>query len=217
MKTLIITAHPSPEGFTHKIAKQYAGTKKTQDVEAEIINLYDEEWKMDFLTFPEISEKNPENSDEEGEEDDLSNPAETSENEVRERVENSVIQKLQDKISESDELVFVFPLWWGEAPAILKNMIDGVFASGFAFEFEKGKTMPKQLLKGKTARVFVTCDAPKIYYWFKGYPFKITWKDFILGFCGIKLQSFEVFDKMRVKDASGRKKLIEKVTKIALG
>jgi len=210
MKTLIFTAHPSNEGFTHKIAQQYAGTKKTQDIEAEIINLYDEKWKLDFLTFPESSEILNIS------EDDLQNPSKSSDSEVRDRSENSVVLALQEKIAEADELVFVFPLWWGEAPAILKNMIDTVMTSGFAFEFEKGKMMPKQLLKGKTAKVFVTCDAPKIYYWFKGYPFKTTWKDFILGFCGIKTSCFEVFDKMRSKDTDSRKKILEKITTIAL-
>ena len=91
MKTLIFTAHPEG-GFTEKIAKQYLGTKQTQDINAGIINLYDEEWQLDYLSFSKTSE-------------------------------NSVVKKIQQKISEADELVFVFPLWWGEAPAIMKNMI----------------------------------------------------------------------------------------------
>lgn len=188
MKTLIFTAHPSQEGFIHKIANQYAGTKKTQGVKTEIINLYDEKWKMPFLTFENISEKD----------------------------EPEVKKLLQEKIRESDELVFVFPLWWSEAPAIVKNAIDTLFSSGFAFQFEEGKLQPKKLLEGKCAKIFVTCDAPKLYYWFKGYPFKTTWKDFILGFCGIKLENFEVFDKMREKSEKEKKNLLEKVTKIAL-
>lgn len=192
MKTLIFTAHPAEEGFSHKIANQYAGTKNTQNIDTEVIDLYDPQWKIDFLTFPE----SPENSEK------------TSE-------KNSVIKMLQEKISGADELVFVFPLWWGEAPAIMKNMIDNVFASGFAFEFEKGKSMPKQLLTEKTAKVFITCDAPKIYYWLKGSPFQTTWKDFILGFCGIKVTSFELFAGMRGRDESSRKQILEKVTTIA--
>ena len=184
MKTLIFTAHPAG-GFTEKIAKQYLGTKQTQDINAEIINLYDAEWKLDYLTFSETPE-------------------------------NSVVKKIQQKISEADELVFVFPLWWGEAPAIMKNMIDNVFASGFAFEFEKGKSIPKKLLSEKTAKVFITCDAPKIYYWLKGSPFKTTWKDFILGFCGVKTTSFELFAGMRGRNEDSRKAILETITKIAL-
>lgn len=198
MKTLIFTAHPSPEGFSHKIAQQYAGTKKTQNIESEIINLYDEQWKLDFLQFPEKTEENSESFETEN--------------------QNTVcIKKIQKKITESDELVFVFPLWWGESPAIMKNLIDTVFSSGFAFQFEKGKSLQTKLLTGKTAQVFVTCDAPKIYYWFKGSPFKTTWKDFILDFCGIKMNNFELFDKMRSRDEKGRNDVLEKVTKVALG
>ncbi len=197
MKTLIFTAHPSDEGFTHKIAQQYAGTKNTQNIETEIIDLYSEAYKLDFLSFQE--QESSENSEE-----------------VEEKNSDSVVQKIQNKISEADELVFVFPLWWGEAPAILKNMIDTVFSSGFAFEFQKGQMTPDQLLTGKTAKVFITCDAPKIYYWFKGYPFKTTWKDFILGFCGIDLNGFELFGGMRGRDEESRNKILETVTKIAL-
>lgn len=54
----------------------------------------------------------------------------------------------------ADELVFVFPIWWGDAPAILKNFIDCNFHSGFAFRYENGR--PIGLLKGKSARIIAT-------------------------------------------------------------
>jgi putative NADPH-quinone reductase len=216
MKTLIFTAHPSADGFTHKIAAQYAGTKKTKGGEAEIINLYDEQWKLDFLTFPE--KKSASSNAQEGRDfdDDEFGEEEEEESYGHGRNSHAALESMQQKISESDELVFIFPLWWSEAPAVMKNMIDNVFAAGFAFEFEKGKSTPKKLLAGKTAQVFVTCDAPKIYYWFKGYPFKTTWKDFILGFCGVKLQNFTVFDKMRERSEKEKNEILEKVTTIAL-
>jgi NAD(P)H dehydrogenase (quinone) len=33
-------------------------------------------------------------------------------------------KKIQAKITWADELIFIFPIWWGDAPAIVKNFID---------------------------------------------------------------------------------------------
>ena len=49
-------------------------------------------------------------------------------------------------------MVIFTPIWWGALPAKLKGLIDRTFLPGFAFQYEEGKLMPKQLLKGRTAR-----------------------------------------------------------------
>jgi putative NADPH-quinone reductase len=38
----------------------------------------------------------------------------------------SVQRALQAKITDADELVFIFPIWWVNIPAILKNFFDTV-------------------------------------------------------------------------------------------
>jgi putative NADPH-quinone reductase len=48
-------------------------------------------------------------------------------------VEN--IKSIQEKIKNSEELIFVFPVWWGSMPAVMKNFFDSVFITGFAFEY----------------------------------------------------------------------------------
>ena len=50
------------------------------------------------------------------------------------------------KIKEADEIVFCFPVWWGDAPAILKNWLDYNFTSGFAFKYDPIGVI--KLLKG---------------------------------------------------------------------
>jgi putative NADPH-quinone reductase len=69
----------------------------------------------------------------------------------------------QAKIKGVDHVAFVYPLWWGSVPAVLKAFIDRVFISGFAMQYESGKAMPKKLLVGKTSRIVITMDAPS--YW----------------------------------------------------
>ncbi len=70
--------------------------------------------------------------------------------------------KLQAAIEASDHLALFFPVWWGGPPALLKGMFDRVFLPGWAFRYEG--MMPTRLLKGRTARVVTTMDAPAWYY-----------------------------------------------------
>lgn len=185
-KTLIFTAQPSSKGFVHQIASQYQGTKKSQGIETEVIDLYDPQYALPFLAFEDIKEMTP----------------------------LEVSTTLQEKIKNADELVFVFPLWWGGMPAILKNFFDTVFASGFAFQFIDGK--PKGLLAKKTAKVLITCDAPRWMYFFMGFPLKNIIKRFILGFCGIKTDAVKMWGKISFRSEKEKKQILEEVTSIAL-
>jgi NAD(P)H dehydrogenase (quinone) len=74
---------------------------------SEIINLYDEKYKLDFLSFED----------------------------KKEIPKNDTIKFIQEKIISCEEIIFVFPVWWGGMPAIMKNMFDSVFISGFAFKY----------------------------------------------------------------------------------
>ncbi len=186
MKTLIFTAQPSSKGFVHTIASQYNGTKNNTEIQSEIINLYDEEYAIPFLRF--------ENS--------------------HDIVASHTVQKLQEKISEANELVFIFPLWWGSMPAILKNFFDTVFEAGFAFSYEKRRHKP--LLKGKTAKIIITYDAPKWVYWFKPFPIKKLITKNILQFCGIKTTAFLDFGSIRRIKEKEKNKILETITKLAL-
>jgi len=71
---------------------------------------------------------------------------------------------IQDKIQRCDELVIVFPVRWGNMPAILKNFFDVNLSAGFAFNFVSGSNTPEKLLTNKTAKVYVHCDAPAFLY-----------------------------------------------------
>ncbi len=186
MKTLIITAQPSSKGFVHTIASQYLGTKNNTETTAEIINLYDEQYQIPFLKFEDARE-----------------------------IENSeTVKKLQNKIADADELVFIFPLWWGSMPAILKNFFDNVFSSGFAFTYENGR--PTALLTEKTAKIITTYDAPSWAYLFTSFPIKKLLKNNILGFCGIKTTDFLDFGSIGKASESDKKEIIKKITTLAL-
>jgi putative NADPH-quinone reductase len=139
MHSLIITAHPSTQGFTHAIAQKYKEIKEKNGHTAQILNLYTTELKMGYLTYEEKA--------------DMKKP-------------DTIRDAIQAKITAADELVFVFPVWHVNMPAILKNFFDTIFTGGFAYQYTKDTFIfPRKLLKGKTARVFCTCDAFGILYW----------------------------------------------------
>jgi len=111
----------------------------------------------------------------------------------------------QDKIAEADELVFVFPYWWGSMPAILKNFIDWNFSRGFAFEYENSR--PKGLLTGKVVKIYTATGAPSFYYRITGANkrLKKMFQKQIVEFCGMKLQSFSIYggvDKSKTDTAA---------------
>lgn len=70
--------------------------------------------------------------------------------------------KLQAAIEACDHLVLFFPVWWAGPPALLKGAFDRVLLPGWAYRYEGA--VPIKLLKGRTARVVTTMDAPSWYY-----------------------------------------------------
>jgi NAD(P)H dehydrogenase (quinone) len=99
----------------------------------------------------------------------------------------------QAKITWADQIVFFAPIWWANFPAILKNWLDINFSSGFAFEYIDSKLV--KLLKGKTAKIFVSCDAPGIIYWLTCIP--LVWKYLVFDFVGINLIKTQIYGNKR--------------------
>lgn len=104
------------------------------------------------------------------------------------------LKMIQQQILWATHIVFVVPIWWGGMPAKFKGLIDRVFLSGFAFEYEANKPIPKKLLTGRTAQIIVTLDTPVFWYkWIQGNPLYKQLKRTILDFVGIKNQSIHYF------------------------
>ncbi len=76
-------------------------------------------------------------------------------------------------IRNADHIVFIFPLWLGTMPALLKAFLEQLMRPGIAFAYpEAGKTgFAKTLLKGRSARVVVTMGMPAFFYrlWYLGH------------------------------------------------
>lgn len=170
MKTLIITAHPAQNGYTHEIANKIKEKREARGEQVEIFDLYKADLKQDFLRFE--------------------NPQEM-------KLPNETREKIQVKITEANEIIFVHPLWWFGMPAIMKNFLDNNITSPFAFHYEKGKRIPH--LTDKTSRLYITCDGPTAIYFLIGLPFVSSWLFGTCIFCGIKAKSFDLIRMMDMK------------------
>ncbi len=97
-----------------------------------------------------------------------------------------MVQKYQHMLMETDELVFIFPVWWFGIPAILKGFFDKVMLKDFAYI--EGKTGLKGLLTHiKRTTVITTSELPT---WnlilFSGNPIKGTFIRSTLRGIGLK-------------------------------
>lgn len=72
------------------------------------------------------------------------------------------IENAINLIKQADHIVWIYPMWWYGAPALLKGFIDRTFLPDIAFKSRTGK-LPEKLLKGKSARIIITSDTPR---WF---------------------------------------------------
>ena len=119
-----------------------------------------------------------------------------------------LVEKYQEILKNTDELVLVFPIWWMSMPAILKGFFDKVMTKGFAYK--NAKNGIKGLLTNiKTAKMITTAEAPKILLSITG--FGITMKKANLGGVGIKKTEWIHYSlKSKGKDED-RKKFLEKV------
>ncbi|APU70636.1 NAD(P)H dehydrogenase [Companilactobacillus crustorum] len=112
MKT-IIYAHPFPGSFNHEILNRLSNSFSKNDEEFELIDLYSDGFD------PILSKK------------DLATYSQG-------KIDDKLVKKYQRKIACSDELVFIFPIWWHNLPAMLKGFFDKTMLNGFAYDESNG-------------------------------------------------------------------------------
>ncbi|MEM8753817.1 MAG: NAD(P)H-dependent oxidoreductase [Pseudomonadota bacterium] len=64
----------------------------------------------------------------------------------------------------AEHLVLIWPLWLGDAPAILKGFLERLLSEGFAVEKLEEPPFYRPLLGGRTARVVTTMQMPLFAY-----------------------------------------------------
>ena len=183
---LIVTAHPSLHNLTRGITNIYKEEKEKQGHNVTVIDLY-KDVQLPFYSFEEFAHI-PVSED---------------------------AKRYQDMISNAQEIVFVYPFWWGTIPGILKNWIDTVLTMGFAAKYGKNGR-PIGLLGGRSVKIIATSGAPTVLYRFNGIrrANKKIWQKTIVEFCGMKFDGYHLFGGMDTR-AKNVPKLFQAVEKLA--
>jgi putative NADPH-quinone reductase len=91
----------------------------------------------------------------------------------------------QEAIAWADHIVFFYPLWHGDMPALLKAYLEHVMRPGFALAYGESR-FPEKLLKGRSARLVITMGMPALFYrTIMGAHSVRSFKRNILEMCGI--------------------------------
>ncbi|AKS41904.1 NAD(P)H-dependent oxidoreductase [Wenzhouxiangella marina] len=159
-KVLIIQAHPDPRGghFCHALAAAYREAAEGAGHRVEQLDVAS-------LDIPPLE----------------------SESDWNREADAADVRAAQAAILEADHLVFVFPLWMGMMPAVLKAFLEQVLRPGFAFAPEAREGFGERKLKGKSARIIITMGMPGLFYrgFYRAHAFR-AFKRNILKFSGIK-------------------------------
>ena len=98
----------------------------------------------------------------------------------------SALVQARDDMRWAEHWVFLFPLWHGTMPALLKAFLEHIFRPGFAMEYRE-KQFPRRLLAGRSARIVVTMGMPvMLYRWYFGALGVRAFERSMLSFAGIK-------------------------------
>ncbi|MFS4494181.1 NAD(P)H-dependent oxidoreductase [Maribacter sp. 2308TA10-17] len=186
MKILLINGHPDKESYNYALAAAYMKGAKNSGAEVQEINI----GELDFNPNLEFGYRK------------------------RTELEPDLV-KAQESIKWADHIVWVYPVWWGSVPALMKGFLDRVLLPGFAFQKRKGSVWWDKYLIGKTSRIICTMDQPTWYYrWINARPSHIAMKKLTMNFIGIKKVSITSIGPLRLSKDEFRQKWLAKVEKL---
>ena len=193
-KILIIKGHPREESFCNAIVEKYIEGARVNNAEIRTLNLRElalEPWlKYDWSRNHDSLPDSPD------------------------------LERSKEFVTWSEHIVFAYPTYWAGPPALVKLWLEMVITAHFAFRYKKpflGK-LPRwnRLLKGRTATIISTMDAP---------PFIMDWVDLdpggkmlhdILRFCGVKLKRKYYVGSVVLSDEKRRKRWLREAYKIGV-
>lgn len=175
MKALIIFAHPNPQSFNSAVCQKVKEVLESKNAEIKIKDLY----QMNFNSNLSVAD-------------------------LQQLYNGQVppdIAAEQEDVRWADFLIFVYPIWWFERPAMLKGWFDRVFSTNFAYRYTEQGAI-EGLLGGKQAAVITTSGASRENMEANGVDKSIQ-TNMIKGsleFCGIQAKHLNLYEVPRVSD-----------------
>jgi len=185
MNVLVVCAHPNPSSFTHAMANAMATGLRANEHQVNLKDLYAQNFDP-VLTADDLAQLHA--------------------GDMPRRIRNE-----QDDLLWAEALVFVYPLWWFDRPAILKGWFDVVFTNEVAFSFNDEGV--QGMLKHQKALVLITAGGTEEYFENSdAMPLihrPVT--DGTLGFCGIDDVSHNIYFNVPNKTDAERKAILSDI------
>ncbi len=172
MNTLIIYTHPNKKSLSNSfLEKTIEGLKDNSNNKAiKVLDLYAENFDP-LLVFNDEKRRRDMHVDPE-------------------------LEEYREQLLWANQIVLIYPIWWGRPPAMLMGYIDQLFASNFAYK-DNGGLMPEGLLKGRSVVCISTMKGPTNYpLFFLNNAHKTLMKRGLFNFVGIKKIKFFEFGNM---------------------
>lgn len=126
------------------------------------------------------------------------------------------IRQIQEAILWAEHLVFIYPIWWGAMPALMKGFFDRAFLPGFAFKYRDKSQFWDRLLEGRSGHVISTMDTPPWYYRLMfNAPGHNQIKKTILEFSGVRPVKITSFGPVRFASSAKREQWLGQVASSA--
>ena len=186
MKILIIIGHPDKESYNYALAESYKKGAIKSNAEVREIVIGD----LKFNPNLEFGYR-------------------------KRTVLEPDLLKAQESIEWAEHIVWVYPVWWGSVPALMKGFLDRVLLPGFAFKKREGSVWWDKYLTGKTSRIICTMDQPTWFYrWVNGRPSHVAMKKLTMNFVGIKKVRITSIGPLRLSKDKFRLKWLKKIEKL---
>lgn len=115
----IVYCHPSDGSFNHQILQSITDRLSGEGREYYVINLYGEGFN------PVLDSRGLHSYVDGG------------------SVDDEMVERYQKALRQSEQLVCIFPIWWGMMPAMFKGFIDRVFTKGIVYDTTpEGELLP---------------------------------------------------------------------------
>lgn len=190
MNVLAVIANPNPGSFNFALLDRAVETFRKQAHEVRILDLYQNDFDPILSAVELVALQNKNIADD--------------------------VEKMQAHILWADALVFIYPLWWFDRPAILKGWCDRVLTHGFAFKYSK--TSVEGLLSGKKAMVCITAGGSEEDFT----KMQVSERDLLLHmtkgtleFCGINEIQSQVFYSAATATDKERTVFLDRIEKMS--
>lgn len=157
MRVLVIMGHPRRDSFCAALATAYCQRATEEGLEVRELVLAD-------LTFdPQVHHAA-----------------------ILEQELEPDLRHARESIEWAQHLTFIYPIWWGTMPALLKGFLDRILLPGFAFAERDSGNSYEGLFKGKSAELITPMDTPPwVVKFVLRSPGHRAFSVATLGFCGI--------------------------------